>query len=168
MSKLLTQYEQWNFHLPVASSCGLSVSTPWGLTEIWTRWVWKTFISRILSFILTWKRSACKKDCFIGKAYKMYIKNTAHFSTITISRKMIRELHWFISFKGRECVSRSFLSNKLILFHNKNKIWKQDGTNTASSKSYDIVHSCFKKLLWIMRWSVLAQPSVESWTVHLC
>lgn len=132
MFELLTQYEQWNFHLPVALLCWLSVSTLWSLTEIWTRSVWKIFISIILSFILTRKGSSCKKDCFIGKAYKMYIKNTACFSTITISGKMIRDLLWFISFKGRECLSWSFLSNKLILFHNNSTIWKQDGTKKYS------------------------------------
>lgn len=132
MSELLTQYEQWNFHLPVALLCRLSVSTPWGLTEIWTRSVWKILISRILSFILTKKASSCKKDCFTGKAYKMDIKNTACFSTITISRKMIRDLLWFISFKGRECLSWSCLSNKLIFFHNKSTSWKKDGTKKYS------------------------------------
>lgn len=111
------------------------------------------------------EKKCLQKRLFHWQSLQNVHREHGHFSTMTVSRKMIRELHWFISFKGRECVSRSFLSNKLILFHNENKIWKQDGTNTASSKNYDIVHSCFKKLLWIMRWSVLAQPSVESWTV---
>lgn len=34
MFELLTQYEQWNFHLPVASLCWLSVST----REVWPKY----------------------------------------------------------------------------------------------------------------------------------
>ena len=37
-----------------------------------------------LSIILTRKGSSCKKDCFTDKAYKVYRKNTASLSSVTL------------------------------------------------------------------------------------
>lgn len=113
--------------------CWLSVLTLWGLTKYEPDQPEK--YSRILSFILTRKGSSFKKDCFTNKAYKMYIRNTDCLSNITISGKMLKEFltHFF---KGRECLTQSFLLYKLILLQSKkHSLEARWYYETASSKS---------------------------------
>lgn len=75
---------------------------------------------------------------------------------------------FFCFFLNLEDACQSFLSNKLILLHSRNTIWKKDSIKKYSKlkKLENCMYTvALKKRLWIMRWSILELSSVESWAV---